>query len=219
MNQKKIEVGVIGLGKFGFNLAESLSDLGHDVVGLDGSMDRVRRARDTLSQVYQADGTDKKALDQLGIKDMDYVVVSVGNSLGTSILVTMNLLEMEVKKIWVKAVSEEHARVLNRLGVDFVVFPEQYVARQLAHKLAVPGLLEYLALGEGVVVRETEVDRWDGMTIMELALPATKKVQIVGIKPRDEKKFSFVPRADDVLRTGDILVLIGETANVTEIES
>lgn len=216
---KKIEVGVIGLGKFGYSLAEALKELGHDVVGIDNDMDKVRRAQAILNQVYQADGTDKAALRQLGVQELDYVVVSIGNAMGPSILVAMNLLELEVKKAWIKAMSEEHERVLNRLGVDYVIFPEQDVARQLAHRLAVPGLLEYLPLGSGVMVSEVTVDAWTGKSIRDLALPSTMSVQIVALKQVGEEEFSFVPRAGTILAAGDILVLLGKGEDIASIKS
>ncbi len=216
---KKIEVGIIGLGKFGYALAEALRELGHDVVGIDADMDKIDRAQSVLTHAYQADGTDKNALRQTGIHEMDYVAVSIGNSIGTSILVTLNLLELGVDKTWVKAVSEEHQRVLSKLGVDYVIFPEQFVARQLAHRLAVPGLLEYLPLGSGIMVSQVTVDIWSGKTIKQLALPSKKGVQIVAVKQAGVQEFSFVPQADIVLSKGDILVLLGHGDIISEIIS
>ncbi len=213
---KKLEVGIIGLGKFGFALAQRLVELGHSVVGVDGDERAIRRAQSILAQVYQADAEDKEALEQLGFKDLDHVIVSVGHSMEASILVAMNLQELGVPKVWVKAMSEEHQKVLDRLGVDMVVFPEQYVARQLAYRLAVPGLLDYLALGEGIMVREVTVDKWAGQTLRDLNLPSTHNIQVVAVKSSGAEEFSFVPRADVPLKEGDVLVLLGKSENVLE---
>ena len=213
---KKLEVGIIGLGKFGFALAQRLVELGHSVVGVDGDERAIRRAQSILAQVYQADAEDKEALEQLGFKDLDHVIVSVGHSMEASILVAMNLQELKVPKVWVKAMSEEHQKVLDRLGVDMVVFPEQYVARQLAYRLAVPGLLDYLALGEGIMVREVKVDKWAGQTLRDLNLPSTHNIQVVAVKSSGAEEFSFVPRADVPLKEGDVLVLLGKSENVLE---
>jgi len=213
---KKLEVGIIGLGKFGFALAQRLVELGHSVVGVDGDERAIRRAQSILAQVYQADAEDKEALEQLGFKDLDHVIVSVGHSMEASILVAMNLQELGVPKVWVKAMSEEHQKVLDRLGVDMVVFPEQYVARQLAYRLAVPGLLDYLALGEGIMVREVKVDKWAGQTLRDLNLPSTHNIQVVAVKSSGAEEFSFVPRADVPLKEGDVLVLLGKSENVLE---
>ncbi|MCM0756433.1 TrkA family potassium uptake protein [Desulfovibrio aminophilus] len=214
---KKIEIGVVGLGKFGYALAESVKELGHVAVGVDADEAMVRRAQAVLDQVFQADGTDKKVLEQLGFQNLDYVVVSIGKSMEASILVAMNLQELGVKNIWVKAISPEHEKVLKRLGVHFVVFPEQFVARQLAHRMAVPGILDYLPLGEGVLVQEVKVERWAGKSLRDLNLPATHRVQVVAVKREGESRFSFVPRPDQVLNEGDVLVLLGHAEDVLEL--
>lgn len=215
---KKIEVCVIGLGKFGGALAEALRELDHAVLGIDSDMDRVRQAQAVLSQVYQADATERAALEQLAIKDLDHVVVSTGGNLGNSVLVAMNLLEMDVKSIWMKATSEEHARVLKRLGVHHVIFPEQHMARQLAHQLAVPGLLEYLPLGAGIIVREMEVKKWAGQTLRELSLPAKHEVQVVAVRRKAGQGYNFVPKAEDVLNEGDVLVLLGKSEDMDKLD-
>ena len=119
---KNKEVGVIGLGKFGLSLATALTDLGIKVVGVDVNPEYVRRAQDVLAQTFEADATDEKALSQIGIQDLERVIVSTGDSMEASILVVLNLLSIGVKNIWVKAISEAHERVLYKLGVPFVVF-------------------------------------------------------------------------------------------------
>ncbi|HBE94507.1 MAG TPA: TrkA family potassium uptake protein [Desulfovibrio sp.] len=216
---RRIEVGVVGLGKFGFALAESVKELGHVAVGVDAEEVMVRRAQTVLDQVFQADGTDKAALEQLGFQNLDYVVVSIGKSMEASILVALNLQELGVKNIWVKAISPEHEKVLKRLGVHFVVFPEQFVARQLAHRMAVPGILDYLPLGEGVLVQEIKVTHWAGKTLRDLNLPATHRVQVVAVKREGETRFSFVPKPDQVLDKGDTLVLLGHADDVLEVSN
>ncbi len=208
MAQRK-EVGVIGLGKFGFCLAETLMELGHQVIGVDKSESRVRVARDALTQVYQADAMDKVALQQLGFGELEFVVVSIGGSMEASILITMNLKELGTGQVWVKAVSRDHEKVLNKIGADFVVFPERFVARQLAHRLAVPGLLNYLPLGGGIVLQEFNVDKWAGQTLRELDLPNRHHLLVVAVKRPGEDKPSFIPRADVRLEKGDVLVAIG----------
>jgi len=213
----KIEVGVVGLGKFGQAFAKAFQEKGHTVVGVDRSECNVRRAQDDLSQAFQADGTDKAALEQVGFKELDQVVVSTGKSMEASILVVLNLQELGVKKIWVKAVSSEHEKVLKRLGVHFVVFPERFVAQQIAHRMAVPGLLDYLGIGEDVVVREVQVSQWEGKTLRELDLTNRFNVQVVAFRAKDQKALSFVPRADVVLASGDTLVILGRGDDVLKL--
>jgi trk system potassium uptake protein TrkA len=216
---KKMEIGVVGLGKFGFALASAMVELGHDVVGVDRSENNVRRAQGVLTQVYQADATDEKALEQIGFKELETVVVSTGSSMEASILVVLNLQSLGMEQIWVKAMSEEHERVLYKLGVPFVVFPEAFVAFQLAHRLAAPGLHDYLGLGRDVVTREILVDKWTGKSLRELNLTNTYSVQVIAYRHAGESDFTFVPQADRALEEGDVLVLLGNTKDVMKISN
>ncbi|WP_285905428.1 potassium channel family protein [Pseudodesulfovibrio pelocollis] len=216
---RKMEIGVVGLGKFGFALASAMIELGHEVVGVDRSEANIRRAQGMLTQVYQADATDEKALEQIGFKELETVVVSTGSSMEASILVVLNLQALGVDQIWVKAMSEEHERVLYKLGVPFVVFPEAFVAFQLAHRLAAPGLHDYLGLGKDVVTREILVSQWTGKTLRELNLTNKYSVQVIAFRHAGDSDFSFVPQADKALEEGDVLVLLGNTKNVMKISN
>lgn len=214
----RMEVGVVGLGKFGFAFAQSFQEQGHNVVGVDRIAANVRRAEGSLSQVLQADGTDKDALEQIGFGELEQVVVSTGGSMEASILVVLNLQELGVSKIWVKAVSAQHEKVLERLGVHFVVFPERFVAQQIAHRMAVPGLLDYLGLGEDVVVREILVSSWHGKKLRDLDLTNECDVQVVAVKKEGETRFCFIPKAETVLTRGDTLAILGRSADVMKLE-
>ena len=196
-----------------------MTDLGHDVVGVDIDPENVRRAQDVLAQVYEADATDEKTLSQIGFKDLEKVVVSTGDSMEASILVVLNLQTIGVKNVWVKATSEEHERVLYKLGVPFVVFPEAFVAFQLAHRLAVPGLHEYFGLGNDVATREIIVDEWTGKNLRELNLTNTYQVQVIAFRHAGESEFHFVPQADRALEEGDVLVLLGKTQDIMQVET
>ena len=215
---KKKEIGVLGLGKFGFSLAVALTNLGHDVVGVDLDSEHIRRAQDKLAQVYQADVTDEKALEQIGFKELERVIVSTGESMEASILSVLNLQALGVEKIWVKAVSEEHERVLYKLGVPYVVFPEAFVAFQLAHRLAAPGIQDYFGMGQDVVTREILINKWAGKALRDLNLTNTYHVQVIAYRRNGESQFSFVPEADRPFEEGDVVVMIGKTEDVMKIE-
>lgn len=214
----KQEIGVIGLGKFGLALATALTDLGQDVVGVDINEDNVRRAQDKLAQVYQADATDEKALAQVGFRELNRVIVSTGESMDASILVVLNLQNIGVEKVWVKAISEEHERVLYRLGVPFVVFPEAFIAFQLAHRLVSPGIHDFFGLGTDAVTRDILIDNWHGKTLRELDLTNKYHVQVIAYRGQGEDKFNFVPKADLQLSQGDVLVLIGKMEDVMNVK-
>jgi len=215
---KKMEVGIIGLGKFGSALAEFLSELGHTVIGVDGSSNATKKAEEFLSQTYQADATDDNVLKQLRFMDLDKVIVSVGKSMETSILIVLNLQEMGVKRLAVKAISHEHAVVLRRLGVHTVIQPERDAASQFAHRIANPGMLDLLPLGGNILLQELEVDKWAGKSLIDLGLTSFG-VMVVAAKKKGDKDYEFVPPADRTLEKGDILVAIGKESDLLELES
>ncbi|NJB66770.1 trk system potassium uptake protein TrkA [Desulfobaculum xiamenense] len=214
----KLEVGVIGLGKFGYFLAQRLMELGHDVVGLDSSPDFVRRAQDNLTRVFQGDGTDRTVLEQLGFQHFSHVVVSVGSAMESSILICLHLKEIGVQSVWVKAVSWEHEKVLTKIGADEVFFPERYGAQQLALRMTHPGLIDYLPFGMGVLIQRLTVDKWDGKTLRELDLTNRFRLQVVAVRHQDVPTFEFLPRADTRLSRGDELVVFVQEDMLKNIE-
>ncbi|THB68532.1 MAG: TrkA family potassium uptake protein [Desulfovibrio sp.] len=212
------DVGIVGLGKFGMALAEYLLEQGHTILGVDRGEARVKAAQDLLDQVFRADATDQAALAQLGFGDLRQVIVCVGQSMEASILATLHLKELGVESVWVKAVSDEHERVLEKLGADYVVFPERFVAKQLAHKLTVPGLVHSLPLSKGVVMQEIRVENWSGKTLRELDLPNSHQLRVVALQRKGEGEFDYLPFADMMLGLGDIIVAVGDQEAMKKIE-
>lgn len=213
---KKLEVGVIGLGKFGSAVAEAVSDKGHVVVGIDNSGSSIKKSKDLLRHVYQADATDIEALKQLRLMDLDKIVVSVGTSMEDAILIVLNLQELGIYNMAVKACTAEHASVLQRLGVKHVIRPELDAADILAHRIANPGLLDVIPIGGDVLLQELEVDAWSGRSLRELEL-FEQGVMVVAIKGRDTSKYHVVPDAERILVTGDILIAVGREKDVLEL--
>lgn len=216
---KKEQIGVIGLGKFGFYLGKSLIELGHEVLGLDGDDEKVRNAQDVLSQTFRLDATDKQALEQVNVGEMSHVVVSVGHSMEASILITLYLKELGVKNVAVKAVSDDHEKLLRKIGADTVFIPERYAARQLAHKLVKPGLIEFLPMDSEAAIQEVAVDAWSGKTLRELDLTNNFRVQVIARKGAQDDGYSYIPRADDPLRKGDKLILVGREDRLVQLKS
>ncbi len=211
--RKKLDVGVIGLGKFGLPLAKALAEHGHTVVGVDASETRIRQAQGELNQVYVANATDTTALRQLRFQDLDMVIVSVGSSMEASLLIVFNLLEMGMRSLAVKAITPEHKKILQRLGVENIIQPEQDAALTLAHRITNPGMLDMLQLGGGVLLQELEVDKWAGKTLMELQLTG-KGIMVVAIRQPEDADYTFVPPADQPLRKGATLAAIGKEQDV-----
>lgn len=215
---KTLEIGIIGLGKFGLQLGLSLMASGHRVIGLDSDETVVRNAQDALSRVYQGDATDKTVLDQLRFQDLDYVAISVGSSMETSILTALNLHDLNVRHILAKAVSSEHRTVLQRLGVHTVVQPEMDVAKLTAMRLANPGMLDFIDVAGGVLLQQAKVDAWAGKTLADLNLTTTRQIMVVAVKKPGESDFTFVPDPRIPLGKGDILMLIGGQEAVLSLQ-
>ena len=213
------EFGVVGLGKFGLSLAKSLMAHGQTVVGVDSDPEKVKAASEVLTQAYQAEAVDKVALEQLGFGELPSVIVSTGHSMEASILITLFLKELGCKSVTVKAMSRDHEKVLIKVGADAVIFPERYAAEQLAAKLAVPGLIDYLPLGTNVILKEIVVEDWAGKTLRELDLTNSIGIQVVAVKRLEEKQFVFVPKADEPLQKGDVLAVIGHGEELLDLDS
>ena len=167
----KHQYAVIGLGSFGSTIAQELTRLGHDVMGVDIDGERVEYYADKLSQTLIADGTSDKVVAELDLPAFDAVVVAIGENLEASILTTLALKSAEVEQVWVKAISEPHHRILSRLGANRIIHPEHEMGIRVAQTIVHPEMLDYISLGNDWLVVEVKVDkRFVGMTASELPL-------------------------------------------------
>lgn len=214
---KHCEVGVIGLGKFGLEMAATLVSLGHKVLGVDTSESRVHLAQDVLEHVYRIDAADTAVLRQLRFQDLEYVIISVGQAMDMSLSITLNVQELGVPHVWVKATSTEHRKILKRLGVEHAILPEHDVATLAAHRLGNPGLLDRIPRYGGILVQELSVDKWAGKNLIELNLMNTAEVLVLAVRRSEETDYTFVPRAHTRLEKGDVLMVVGKQENVLKL--
>jgi trk system potassium uptake protein TrkA len=212
-----VQAGVIGLGKFGFKFGETLVQQGVNVLGIDNDPEHVKHAQHVFTQAFQADATSKEALVQMGVGDLSHVLVSVGDSIAASTMISMYLKELGVPLVWVKAINSDHAKLLKKIGVDDVIIPEEMAARQLANRLTIPGFIDYFPFNKEMVLREIVIDKWSGLTLRDIALTKNYHIQALALKKTGEIKYSFIPKADDPLNKGDVLVVIGEATNFAKI--
>lgn len=204
-------VAVIGLGRFGTAVAETLIDLGHEVLAVDESAARVTALRDLLGHVVEADSTDRLALEQVGVTDVDRAVVAIGADIEASILTTAALVDLGMKDIWAKAMTAAHARILDRVGAHHVVFPEAQMGERIAHLVA-GRMLEFLPLDAGFALVETVAPpSMLGRSLGELGVRARYGVTVVCVKPA-AAEFTYAT-ADTVLHEGDVIVVAGETSS------
>ena len=201
---------IIGLGNFGFYLATDLYRKGHDVMAIDKNPVLVQSIKDHVTQAVVADATDAGTFKALDVKNVDTAVVGIGSVLGDSILTVLNLLEIGIANIVAKAISDPHKKVLEKLGVKNILFPEKDTARSMARKLDNPSLIDYLPLMEGYGIIELAVpEKFVGQNLKQIDLTNQYGVQIIAIKSMDAGHTRFSPKADDILNQEDILILLG----------
>jgi len=201
---------VIGLGNFGFYLATHLYNKGHDILAIDKKPDLVQDIKDNVTQAIVADATNARTIESLGIKHVDTAVVSIGSVLSNSILAVLNLQEIGIKHIVAKAINDPHRRILEKLGVDEIPFPEKDNAILMAERLHNPSLIDYLPFMKGFGIIELSVPKnFIGQTLRQINLTNRYGVQVVAIKEMLSEKIHFIPKADHVLKGSDILILLG----------
>ncbi|MFI6010068.1 potassium channel family protein [Streptomyces sp. NPDC051243] len=202
-------VAVIGLGRFGISLANELMHRGWDVLGIDTDARLVQKYSDALTHAAVGDCTDAEVLRQLGVHEFTSVVVAIGDSLEASILVSSNLLEVEVPNIWAKAVSRQHGQILERLGVHHVVLPEHEMGERVAH-LVTGRMLDFIEFDDDyALVKTVAPDVITGMPLGRSQVRSKYGITVVGIK-RPGEDFTYAT-ADTVVEKSDVLVVTGKT--------
>lgn len=203
---------VIGLGRFGRSLAGELLRGGHEVMGIDLDERLVQAASGELTVVVQADATDETVLRQLGVADVQHAVVAIGDAVQASILATAALSDLGVPDIWGKAQTEQHARILDRVGAHHVVFPERDMGVRVAHRVT-GRMLEYVQIDEGFALVETPVpERFVGRTLVESGIRQEFNVNVVGVQPPGEAFTHAQP--DTCLAAGAVLLVAGQVRAV-----
>ena len=199
---------VIGLGRFGTEAAMSLTRQGCEVLAIDTDGDLVQQVSDYVTQAVVADARDKEVLRALDAKSFDCGIVAIGDSLGDSVLATMNLKELNVPYIVCKAHDDTHCQVLKKLGADRVVIPEKENADRLAKSLASVNVLEYIELSEDYGIIEIPVPTpWLDKSLIELNVRAKLGLNILAVKRQADIMVS--PAADFRMEKGDVLVVLG----------
>ena len=200
---------VIGLGSFGSQVARTLAGQGAQVLAADRDRERVDDVKDEVAEAVIADGADREALEALDVKRFDVAVVSLGESTEASTLAVLHLKEMDVERIVAKAVSPDHAKILDMVGATDVVFPEHDMATRLARSLVSPNIVDYFSLGTGYSMAEVVTPRpWVGKRLKDLDLRKDFGVQVVLLKETIPER-TKIPGPDDLLKESDILVLVG----------
>ncbi len=207
---------VIGLGRFGTSVAKTLTEMGHEVLAMDRDNRIVEDVAPFVTQAVQGNCTDDEVLLSLGVESYDAVVVSIASNMRDSILVCMLLKEMRARYIVAKAMDDLHAKVLQKIGVDQVIFPERDMGKRTARSLATGQLLDSMILPDDYEIGEIRVPQeWEDRSLGQIDIRKKYDLSVLSVRRGKEMKVS--PRADFVLRRDDVLLVLGQTAQLGEI--
>lgn len=211
------QFAVIGLGRFGSSICKELYKLGHDVLAIDTNEDKVHALTNYSTHSVIGNGTDEAALQSLGIRNFDYVIVAIGDNIQSSILCTLILKEMGVKNVWVKAQNYYHQRVLEKIGADRIVHPEQDMGIRIAQHLVSEKIIDYIELSEEYSIIELiATTKVANRSLAELDIRAKYGCTILAIKRGNDINISPFPT--DVIQENDILIVIGHKNDLKRFE-
>lgn len=208
---------VIGLGRFGASVAKVLTEMGQYVLAVDSDEDRVDALAPILSRVVKADATDPTALKALRISEFDEVVVAIGDNVEASVITALNCRDSGVKSLTAKAQDDAHGRVLERIGVDRVVYPQRDMGARVAHNISAGGVIDFVRLSEQYGMAELMApEPLVGKTLQELDMPSKYGVNVMAVKRG--KRLIVSPRADERITAEDMLVVIGDAQGITRLQ-
>lgn len=205
---------VIGMGRFGCSVCETLFESGAEVLALDVNEDRINEAMEFSTHAVCANAMDEDVLNELGISDFDVAVVTIGSDIKASGMITMLLKEMGVPMVIAKASDEIHGRMLQKLGADKVIYPERDMGRRIAHNLSVANIMDFIEVSPDYSLAEIRpMDKWVGKTLGQLGMRARYGINVLAIKRADS--INAEPTADTVISEDDVLLVISaqETLN------
>lgn len=209
---------VFGLGRFGSSLATTLAEAGYEVMAVDQSEEKVQDISAVVTQAVQADITDMDTLKELGIRNFDVAVVAIGKDMQSSIMATLLLKELGVPYVVAKASTEEHKRVLAKLGADRIILPEHDMGKRLANNLIAGNIIDYIQLSRDYSIMEMSIlESWRNHSISELDIRAKYEINIIAVE--SEGEINVTPGPDYVLKEGDLLVVVGKNKSIQELEA
>jgi trk system potassium uptake protein TrkA len=209
---------VIGLGRFGANVARTLTKFGHSVVGIDQSEDRIQRVAEEISDAIKCDATDAEILDSLDIPNFEAVVVAIGEKyIQNSILVTMISKEKGAKKIIAKAGTQTQGRVLSRVGADVIVYPEKDMGERVARSLISSKMIDFLEISPQISIIEIIAPKiLVGKNLTELNLRHKHGITIISVK-NNKNEIKSPPDITYRFQSDDIVTLIGDNNQLKKL--
>ena len=208
---------VIGLGRFGSEVALKLQELGNEVMAIDDNAEQVQRISDHVTYAVVADARDEEVLESLGAKNYDCAVVAIGDNLAANILITLNLKNLGIAQIICKAKDEQQKRALEKIGADRVLIPEREMGIKLAQKLTSDSVLDFIELSNEFGIAEIKTpNSWIGKTLRTLNVRAKYGVSVIALRKGEQIVVALDP--DYELSIGDVLVLIGGNEQLAGVQ-
>lgn len=209
--------GIIGLGRFGFNLAKSLCDAGKEVIVVDNDPKKIKEISEYTENAFIIDEISPASLSEAGIQNCDTVIVGIGETIDIGILATLNVIQLGVKKVIAKAITPEQGTVLEKIGAE-VIFPERDMAVRLAKRLTSPQTLEYISLSNEVDITEIIISqKLENTTVAALNIRKNFGLNIIAIKHGEDIITEITPNTE--ICQGDALVVIGKKPNIENFEN
>ncbi len=210
------QFAVLGLGTFGYSLAKTLYELGNDVYAIDKREDVIQSIADDTTYAVVADISDMNTLRSIGIGEVDCAIIASANDINVSLMAAINLQELGVKCVYAKAKDAMQAKVLKRLGVDKVIYPEMEMGESLAYSLTDTSLMDLLALDKEHTISEIDSPKaWHGHSLIELDIRNAYKLNVLAIRRGEDTIVN--PAASEVIHPGDRIIVMGERAEISKI--
>ncbi|MFC4402782.1 potassium channel family protein [Gracilibacillus xinjiangensis] len=208
---------VIGLGRFGSTICKELHHLGHEVLAIDSNKENVAKMSKHASHVIVANAIDEETLKSIGIRNFDHAIVAIGDNIQPSILCTLILKEMGIKKVWVKAHNAQHHKVLEKVGADRIINPEYEMGIRIANQLDSDKIIDYIELSnEYSIIELVATNKVSEKTIRELDIRDRYGCTLLGIKHDTDLNLS--PSSDDTVYQDDVLIVMGKNQDLKKFE-
>ncbi len=210
---------VIGAGRFGKSVARTLYGEGHDVMVIDKDEAMIQQISTDVTDAVSADITSESCVKALGVRDFDAVVLAIGFDVQASIMAAILLIEKEAKYIVAKAQTDLHGKVLDKIGVNRVIYPERDMGHKIARSLIAPTIIDMIELSDDYSVVEVKAPaEMVGKTLLELNLRARYGISVIALRRSNGGATNISPLAEDVVKTDDIIVAIGENRGLHKLE-
>jgi len=202
------------MGRFGSAVALELYKKGNEVLIIDGNEELVQKYADQVTHAVVGDAKDESVLRSLGVRNFDCVIVAMADNLEDSVLVTLTLKDLGAKNVICKASSEQHMRVLERIGADRVVFPERDMGQRLAHSLSSTNIIDFSELSKDYSIIEAKTPQyWENKTLKEIGIRSTHGLNVIAVRG-ENKQVVVSPSASYRIKKGDVLIVVGSNENI-----